>query len=240
MWSRPNCSAPGRVTLENSASDKGIRLELNLIQKIAVFALPVIFAITLHEAAHGYAALRFGDRTAQMMGRISVNPLRHIDLVGTLIVPAITIVLGGILFGWAKPVPVNFGNLRNPKKDMFWVAAAGPLANLAMAVFWAAMIKLAFSVPSDYSQPLALMGMAGVTINAILATLNLLPIPPLDGGRIAVSLLPHKWAYKLAQVEPYGLFILIGLLATGVLGLIIGPFYQTVEQVLLHVFNIIP
>lgn len=215
-------------------------MELNLIQKIVVFALPVIFAITLHEAAHGYAALRFGDRTAQMMGRISVNPLRHIDLVGTIIVPAITIVLGGILFGWAKPVPVNFGNLRNPKKDMFWVAAAGPLANLAMAVFWAAMIKFAFSVPSAYSHPLALMGMAGVTINAILATLNLLPIPPLDGGRIAVSLLPHKWSYKLAQVEPYGLFILIGLLATGVLGLIIGPFYQTVEQVLLKIFNIIP
>lgn len=215
-------------------------MELNLIQKIAVFALPVIFAITLHEAAHGYAALRFGDRTAQLMGRISINPLRHIDLVGTIIVPAITIVLGGILFGWAKPVPVNFGNLRNPKKDMFWVAAAGPLANLAMAVFWAAMIKLAFSVPSAYSHPLALMGMAGVTINAILATLNLLPIPPLDGGRIAVSLLPHQWAYKLAQVEPYGLFILIGLLATGLLGVIIGPFYQGVEQLLLHIFNIIP
>lgn len=205
-----------------------------------VFALPVIFAITLHEAAHGYAALRFGDRTAQMMGRISVNPLRHIDLWGTIIVPALTIALGGILFGWAKPVPVNFGNLRHPKQDMFWVAAAGPAANLVMAVFWAAMIKLAFSVPSAYSQPLALMGMAGVTINAILATLNLLPIPPLDGGRIAVSLLPPKWAYKLAQVEPYGLFILIGLLATGLLGAIIGPFYQTVEQLLLHFFNIIP
>jgi Zn-dependent protease len=215
-------------------------LELNLIQKISVFALPVIFAITLHEAAHGYVALRFGDRTAQMMGRISVNPLRHIDLVGTILVPAITIALGGILFGWAKPVPVNFGNLRNPKRDMFWVAAAGPAANLVMAVFWAAMIKLAFVVPSIYSHPLALMGMAGVTINAILATLNLLPIPPLDGGRIAVSLLPHKWAYKLAQVEPYGLFILIGLLATGALGLIIGPFYQTVEQVLLHLFHIVP
>jgi Zn-dependent protease len=215
-------------------------LELNLIQKIVVFALPVIFAITLHEAAHGYAAMRFGDRTAFMMGRISINPLRHIDLVGTIIVPAITIVLGGILFGWAKPVPVNFGNLRRPKQDMLWVAAAGPAANLAMAVFWAAMIKLAFAMSNSYSHPLALMGMAGVTINAILATLNLLPIPPLDGGRIAVSLLPPKWAYKLAQVEPYGLFILIGLLATGLLGVIIGPFYQTVEQLLLHLFNIIP
>jgi len=214
-------------------------LELNLIQKIAIFALPVIFAITLHEAAHGYAALKFGDRTAQMMGRISVNPLRHIDPIGTLLVPAVTIVLGGILFGWAKPVPVNFANLHHPKQDMFWVAAAGPLANLAMAVFWAAMIKLAFVVPSDYSHPLALMGMAGITINAILAVLNLLPIPPLDGGRIAVSLLPDQWSYKLAQLEPYGLFILLGLLATGLLGAIIGPFYQTVEQVLLRLFNIV-
>lgn len=215
-------------------------MELNLIQKIAVFALPVIFAITLHEAAHGYAALRFGDRTAQMMGRISLNPLRHIDLVGTIIVPAITVALGGILFGWAKPVPVNFGNLRHPKQDMLWVAAAGPAANLVMAVFWAAMIKLAILVPSSYSHPLALMGMAGVTINAILATLNLLPIPPLDGGRIAVSLLPPKWAYMLARVEPYGLFVLIALLATGMLGLIIGPMYQGVEQFLMKLFNIIP
>jgi Zn-dependent protease len=215
-------------------------LELNLIQKIAIFALPVIFAITLHEAAHGYAALKFGDRTAQMLGRISVNPLRHIDPIGTLLVPAITIMLGGILFGWAKPVPVNFGNLHNPKKDMFWVAAAGPLANLAMAVFWAAMVKLAFTVPSAYSHPLALMGMAGITINAILAVLNLLPIPPLDGGRIAVSLLPNHLAYKLAQVEPYGLFILLGLLATGLLGAIIGPFYQTVEQVVLRLFDVLP
>lgn len=240
MWSRRNCCARVPAIRENSVFDKGLSLELNLIQKIAVFALPVIFAITLHEAAHGYAALRFGDRTAQMMGRISVNPLRHIDLVGTIIVPAITIVLGGILFGWAKPVPVNFNNLRHPKQDMLWVAAAGPAANLVMAVFWAAMIKLAFVVPSDYSHPLALMGMAGVTINAILATLNLLPIPPLDGGRIAVSLLPPKCAYKLAQVEPYGLFILIGLLATGLLGMIIGPFYQSVEQLLLRLFNILP
>ena len=215
-------------------------MELNLIQKITVFALPVIFAITLHEAAHGYAALRFGDRTALMMGRISINPLRHIDLVGTIIVPAITIMLGGILFGWAKPVPVNFGNLRRPKQDMLWVAAAGPAANLVMAVFWAGMIKLAMTMSNTYSHPLALMGMAGGTINAILATLNLLPIPPLDGGRIAVSLLPPKWAYKLAQMEPYGLFILLALLATGVLGLIIGPVYQTVEQLLLHLFNILP
>jgi Zn-dependent protease len=241
MLSRRNCSVSAQAILENSVFNKGIALELNIIQKIVVFALPVIFAITLHEAAHGYAALRFGDRTALMMGRISINPLRHVDLVGTIIVPAITIMLGGILFGWAKPVPVNFGNLRHPKQDMLWVAAAGPAANLVMAVFWAAMLKLAFLMPSNiYSHPLALMSMAGVTINAILATLNLLPIPPLDGGRIAVSLLPPKWAYKLAQLEPYGLFILLALLATGLLGAIIGPLYQTVEQLLMNIFNILP
>jgi Zn-dependent protease len=216
-------------------------VELNLIQKIAIFALPVIFAITLHEAAHGYAALRFGDRTALMEGRISINPLRHIDLVGTILVPALAIFLGGILFGWAKPVPVNFGNLRRPKQDMLWVAAAGPAANLVMAIFWAGMVKLALLMPgSPYAQPLALMGMAGITINAVLAILNLLPVPPLDGGRIAVSLLPHKQAYMLSKLEPYGLFILLGLLLTGLLGIIIGPFQQAFEFVMLKLFNILP
>lgn len=216
-------------------------MELNLIQKIAIFALPVIFAITLHEAAHGYAALRFGDRTALMEGRISINPLRHIDLVGTILVPALAIFLGGILFGWAKPVPVNFGNLRRPKQDMLWVAAAGPAANLVMAIFWAGMVKLALLMPgSPYAQPLALMGMAGITINAVLAILNLLPVPPLDGGRIAVSLLPHKQAYMLSKLEPYGLFILLGLLLTGLLGIIIGPFQQAFEFVMLKLFNILP
>ena len=217
-------------------------MELNLVQKIIVYALPVIFAITLHEAAHGYAAFKFGDRTAKMLGRISLNPLRHIDLVGTILVPALTIALGGILFGWAKPVPVNFGNLHHPKQDMFWVAAAGPAANLLMALFWAGMIKLSLLLPAGdaYAQPLALMGMAGVTINAVLATLNLLPIPPLDGGRIAVSLLPNKAAYQLSLLEPYGMFILLGLVATGLLGSIIGPLYRTVEHLALALFNILP
>lgn len=214
-------------------------MELNLIQKIAIFALPVIFAITLHEAAHGYAALRFGDRTAQSEGRISLNPLRHIDLVGTIIVPALTIMLGGILFGWAKPVPVDFNNLNNPKKDMFWVAAAGPLANLAMALFWGAVVKLALMMPPNaYTHPLALMGMAGITINAILAALNLLPLPPLDGGRIAVSLLPPGPAYTLARIEPYGMFILIALVMTGLLGSILGPLYQGIEALVHSLFNL--
>jgi Zn-dependent protease len=205
-------------------------VELNLIQKISVFALPVIFAITLHEAAHGYAALRFGDRTAEREGRITLNPLKHIDPVGTILVPAAILLLSklsggaGILFGWAKPVPVNFMNLRHPKQDMLWVAAAGPVANLLMAMFWAGMVKLALAMPgSALAMPLALMGAAGVFINAILMALNLIPLPPLDGGRIAVSLLPPRLAYGLARIEPYGLFILLGLLFLGLLGLLLWP-----------------
>lgn len=221
-------------------------MELSLVQKIIVFALPVIFAITLHEAAHGYAARKFGDRTAEAAGRITANPLKHIDPVGTILVPLAILLLsklaggGGILFGWAKPVPVNFRNLRNPKKDMLWVAAAGPGANLLMALFWTAMIKLAFTLPDNLRIPLALMGAAGVFINAVLMSLNLLPLPPLDGGRIAVSLLPHRWAYKLAQVEPYGLFILIGLMMLGVLGWFMWPLILGLISLVAAVFFIHP
>jgi Zn-dependent protease len=204
-------------------------MELTLLQKIAVFALPVIFAITLHEAAHGYAARLFGDRTAEKLGRISLNPIRHVDLVGTVIVPLVILVVSklaagsGILFGWAKPVPVNFGNLRRPKRDMLWVAAAGPGANLVMAIFWALIIKLAILVQGNLAMPMALMGAAGVFINAVLMALNLIPLPPLDGGRIAVSLLPHRLAFALSRVEPYGIFILLGLILMGLLGVFIWP-----------------
>lgn len=204
--------------------------ELTLIGKIAIFALPVIFAITLHEAAHGYVARHFGDMTAAAAGRITLNPLKHIDPIGTILVPLAILLtsklLGGgmILFGWAKPVPVNFGNLRRPKQDMLWVAAAGPGANFVMAVFWALMIQLGHALGSDFvSSPLMLMGAAGVFINVILMALNLLPLPPLDGGRIAVSLLPVRQAMQYARLEPYGLFILLGLLFTGVLGIILWP-----------------
>ena len=214
-------------------------MDLTLIQKIAIFAIPVIFAITLHEAAHGYVALRFGDATAKMMGRLTLNPLKHIDPIGTILVPALALMLGGILFGWAKPVPVSFNNLRHPKKDMLWVAAAGPGANLVMALFWAAVIKLAHILPaSAYSEPMILMGAAGVTINAILAALNLIPLPPLDGGRIAVSLLPPRLAYGLARVEPYGLIILVALLFTGMLGVIIGPLYSAIERLAYSLFGL--
>lgn len=204
-------------------------MELNVIQKITIWAIPVIFAITLHEAAHGYVAKFFGDKTAWMLGRVTLNPLKHIDPVGTILVP-LTILLmskllggGFILFGWAKPVPVDFGALRNPKRNMLWVALAGPAANLFMAVFWALVIKLGISLGDTYTQPMALMGAAGIFINAILMALNLLPLPPLDGGRIAVSLLPNKYAYQYAQLEPYGFYILLALMFIGWLGLILSP-----------------
>jgi Zn-dependent protease len=205
-------------------------MELSLVQKIAVFALPVIFAITLHEAAHGYVARHFGDMTAAAAGRITINPLKHIDAVGTILVPLVILLtsklLGGgaILFGWAKPVPVNFGRLRRPKQDMLWVALAGPGANFAMAIFWALMIHLGQALGSGFaSAPLMLMGAAGVLINGILMALNLIPLPPLDGGRVAVSLLPMKQAIQYAKLEPYGLFILLGLLFTGLLSWVLWP-----------------
>jgi len=214
-------------------------MDLNIIQKIAIYALPVIFAITLHEAAHGFVAKHFGDTTAYMLGRVSLNPLRHIDPIGTVLVPLLTLMLGGILFGWAKPVPVNFSQLRNPKKDMLWVAAAGPMSNLAMAVFWAFTIKIATLMPDNgMALPLALMGQAGVTINLVLMVLNLLPLPPLDGGRIAVSLLPNHLAYRYAQIEPYGMIILVLLMFSGVLSSILWPFISLGMGLLGAVFGI--
>ncbi len=214
-------------------------MELTLIQQVAVYALPVIFAITLHEAAHGYAAKHFGDTTAYMLGRISVNPLRHIDPVGTVLVPLLTLALGGILFGWAKPVPVNFNHLRNPRRDMLWVAAAGPAANLVMALFWALVMKIGLSMPeSSIALPMALMGKAGITINAVLMVLNLLPLLPLDGGRIAMSLLPPPLAYSYSRLEPYGMIILVALLFTGVLGTILWPMINTVMALVASLFGL--
>ncbi|PPC81297.1 MAG: site-2 protease family protein [Methylotenera sp.] len=207
-------------------------MELTIIQKIAVYALPVIFAITVHEAAHGYVAKYFGDMTAFNAGRITLNPIKHIDPLGTILLPALTIMLGGVLFGWAKPVPVDFGRLRHPKKDMLWVAAAGPASNFVMALFWVFVLKYAGFAPEAFTYPLALMAKAGVTINVILMVLNLLPLPPLDGGRIAVSLLPYRFARPFANLEPYGFVILIVLLFTGILGGILMPLVSMVNGVL--------
>jgi Zn-dependent protease len=210
-----------------------------LIQTIALAAIPVLFAITLHEAAHGYVARHFGDMTAYQQGRISLNPIRHIDPVGTVLLPLLTLWLGGLLFGWAKPVPVNFGALRNPKKDMLWVALAGPASNIFMAMCWALFAKIALEFPDNYYyEPLMAMSMIGIKINVVLAVLNLLPLPPLDGGRIAISMLPHRQAFQLAKLEPYGMFILIFLAITPILSMIIRPFMNMFYFVIQLIFGL--
>ena len=210
-----------------------------LIQTIALAAIPVLFAITLHEAAHGYMARHFGDLTAWQQGRISLNPIRHIDPVGTILLPLLTLWMGGIMFGWAKPVPVNFGNLRSPKKDMLWVALAGPASNIFMAFCWALAVKIALAFPENYySAPLMEMAMIGIKINVVLAALNLLPLPPLDGGRIAISLLPHHQAYKLAQIEPYGMFILIFLAVTPALWWLLSPVMNLMYTIIQSIFGL--
>ena len=217
-------------------------LDINaLIQTIAIAALPVVFAITLHEAAHGYAARHFGDPTAWQAGRISLNPLRHIDPVGTVLIPLLILLFsaGSFLFGYAKPVPVNFSRLRNPKQDMFWVALAGPAANLFMALVWAALLKLAWEMPvNDFTVPLSEMSKLGVIINCVLMVLNLLPLPPLDGGRIAVSLLPYPLASKFAQLERWGFPILLLLLITGILGLVMSPLVQMLAGLIETLFGL--
>lgn len=217
----------------------------DFIPTLAIWALPVIFAITLHEAAHGYVARNFGDPTAYLAGRISLNPLRHIDPVGTLLVPGVILatssLVGGapILFGWAKPVPVDFARLRHPKQDMLWVAAAGPAANLIMALAWAALFKVATMLPDNpYRLPLFKMSDAGQQINAVLMLLNLVPIPPLDGGRIAVSLLPHRLAWRFAQIEPFGFLILLVLLYTRVLGALLWPLIVEFRDLLAVIFQL--
>ena len=212
-----------------------------LIQTIALAAIPVLFAITLHEAAHGYAARYFGDMTAYQAGRITLNPIRHIDPMGTIVVPILILIAsqGKYAFGWAKPVPVNFSRLHNPKRDMLWVAAAGPAANLLMAILWAFVIKAMQGIPQNYfTEPVLLMARGGIIVNAVLMVLNLLPLPPLDGGRIAVSLLPQKLAYRFARVEPFGLIILLVLMLLGVLGKIMWPFIAGFIGVLTSLFNI--
>ena len=201
----------------------------SLIQTITVYALPVLFGITLHEAAHGYVARMFGDPTAWQAGRISLNPIKHIDLVGTIIVPLAllfsTKMMGGagMLFGWAKPVPVDWGRLRRPKRDMLWVALAGPGSNLVMAVIWALGLRLLAETGANQNDFWVQMSVAGIQVNLVLMALNLLPLPPLDGGRIVFSLLPSRIAWQYSKIEPYGLLILIILMLTGVLWVLLGP-----------------
>jgi Zn-dependent protease len=200
----------------------------SFMQTLAVYAIPVLLAITLHEAAHGYVARLLGDPTATLAGRVTLNPLRHIDAMGTVVVPTLILAASklfggsGLLFGWAKPVPVNFGKLRKPKRDMLWVAAAGPGANLAMAVAWALSWRLMAGLGVS-ERFFFEMCRAGVMVNLTLMALNLLPIPPLDGARILYSLLPYRAGSMLARLEPYGMIILIVLLFTGVLSVLMQP-----------------
>jgi Zn-dependent protease len=194
------------------------------IQKITVYAIPLIFAITLHEAAHAYVAKMFGDNTAYMLGRVTLNPIKHIDPLWTIAIPLLTLLFTPFAFGAAKPVPVNGNALRNPKRDMIFVAAAGPFANLLMMVFWAAVAKIATLMsPSGPTQFLVMVGVAGVLVNAILMVLNLLPILPLDGGRIVNGMLPAQLSNAYSRIEPYGMFILIGLMVSGALGFVMNP-----------------
>ncbi|MDR1350035.1 MAG: site-2 protease family protein [Zoogloeaceae bacterium] len=201
-------------------------MNASLIANLTIAALPLIFAITLHEAAHAYVARYFGDDTAARLGRITLNPLSHIDPFGTLLLPAGLFLLSGgqFAFGYAKPVPVNFARLKNPKADMLWVAAAGPCANLLMVIAWALLHKLVFNVPvNPYTQALVSMCLFGVTFNLVLMLLNLLPLPPLDGGRIVVSLLPMRQAIAFSRLEPYGMIILLILILTKALDAILLP-----------------
>jgi len=191
------------------------------IQTLLIWVIPVLFAITVHETAHGWVASKLGDHTARMMGRLTLNPIKHIDPVGTILVPTLLYLSSaGFLFGWAKPVPINFSALRSPKKDMLWVALAGPGVNLIMAIGWLIIVAIANTLNIPF---LVLMGGAGIFVNLLLAIFNLLPIPPLDGGRVISSLLPGRLAYQYDQLEPYGLFILVGLLFLGVFQNIIWP-----------------
>ena len=198
-----------------------------IVRGISIWALPVMFAVVLHEVAHGWVADRLGDNTARFMGRLTLNPLKHIDPIGTILIPVMLLVAGSpFLFGYAKPVPVDFRKLRNPRRDMVWVAAAGPVTNLLLALASTLLLALAAQMPQGMiwmAEPLALMCQASIIINLVLFIFNLIPLPPLDGGRVAVGLLPGSMAYQLARIEPYGFLIIVALLFLGVLGKVIGP-----------------
>jgi len=213
----------------------------NALIKILVYAIPVIFAITLHEAAHGYVAKHFGDKTAWMLGRVSLNPIRHIDPLGTIVLPLLTVMLSGFMFGWAKPVPVNFNNLRDPKRDSLWVAAAGPGSNIAQALVWAtvALVLAHLVSPTGLAGGFWLaVAEAGVQVNVVFAILNLFPLLPLDGGRIVTSLLPDKLAYAYSRTEPFGMLILIVLIVTGVLNWVLGPLVMGTLNLIYSAFGL--
>jgi Zn-dependent protease len=204
------------------------------LYKISIWAIPVLFAITLHEVAHGWMARYFGDRTAEMLGRLSLNPMRHIDPIGTVLVPGILLAMGGPLFGWAKPVPVATSVLRNPRRAMVLVALAGPAANLLMAAVWCAVLAAIVRVNGNETLDrwIASMAQAGIWFNVVLAVFNLLPIPPLDGGRVLTGLLPPHLSARLEKIEPVGLFIVLGLSVFGLLGWLFDPAYHVMGHVI--------
>ena len=216
---------------------------LSKAQLISVLILPVLFAIVLHEVAHGWVAKLLGDPTADRLGRLTLNPIKHIDPIGTILVPGLLILSGtGFVFGWAKPVPVTWENLRHPKRDMALVALAGPGANLIMALVWALIAMLGGALSAGYAwagEPLIFMGLGGILANVLLMVFNLLPLPPLDGGRVAVGLLPGPWAWRLSRVEPYGFFILLGLMFLGVLGMVVWPVADVVARLIGFVTGLI-
>lgn len=201
-------------------------MPLTTVQYIVAAIIPVLFAITVHEVAHGYVANYFGDSSAKMLGRLTLNPLKHIDLVGTIIVPIILLILGGVIFGWAKAVPVNPRNMKNPRYEMMAVAAAGPLSNGVMALIWAIFLKISMLFFVDQALVFSFfktMAMIGIQINLVLMVLNLVPIPPLDGSKVLMGLLPGPTAYKFSLLEPYGFLIILGLLYFGILNAMLDP-----------------
>lgn len=216
-------------------------MQLTLVQQISVWVLPIIFAITFHEVAHGYVAYLLGDKTAYNFGRLTLNPAKHIDIVGTIIVPVASYMLGGIIFGWAKPVPVDTNNFSNPRSGFALVSLAGPMANFFMTIIWAAVAKLGIMlVAMDFlwAYGIYYMGVVGIKINLILAMLNLLPIPPLDGWHIVASLLPRDFAAFCYRIEQYGLIILLLLIGSGALGKVIGPAISGLGGLIFNIFNI--
>lgn len=216
--------------------------DLTIIQKIAIWALPLIFAITLHEVAHGFVASLFGDYTAKLSGRLTLNPIKHIDPIGTILIPLIMLYFSNFIFGWAKPVPVDPRNMHHPRRDMAIVALAGPLSNLLMAMFWGLIAKVGFLVEQGngawFGIPLIYMGSAGIMINVVLGVLNLIPLPPLDGGKVLSSLLPPRAAYSFNMIEPYGFYILILLMFTGVLSNIMAPFVFFLINMISYLFGL--
>lgn len=212
--------------------------DLNTVQLLVVLAPPLLLAITLHEVAHGWVALRCGDPTAQSQGRLSLNPLRHIDPVGTVLVPALLAIFGGFIFGWAKPVPVNYHRLRQPKRDMALVALAGPGANLIMALGWGLIMAIGYHLQAGMAwlgEPLLLMGGAGVNVNVMLGVLNLVPIPPLDGSRVLAGALPNRIGEAMARMEPYGLIILVALMAMGLFNVLM-PMVNSIRHFIMTLF----